>query len=355
MGVDPEKLARALERGASEASAPCRLDMGGTVDLPTFHYALRHVDPCTFNVALNMRTTVRISTYEKGMVKVSSKGFESVEYPLDEVPMVHAVGLMMAVAAWFRASGVHIEVESRSPPKSALGGSSVAAVAAIGAFSAALERMGDPAYTKKQTVLLGHTLESVCAGVPCGMQDHLAAVYGGVNAWHWPALPGEPPYVRRTVLSPNEHEWLEERLLLAYCGKQHESADVNATWVDRFLVGMDRPRWESMCRLTHNFVDAVAVRDTRAAIDAMERELAIRLEMTPEVLDRSMLSLIDAAWHNGCGARFAGAGGGGCVWAMGEPGEIAKTRAAWREIVDGIRDARLLEVGIDVEGLRAGS
>ncbi|WP_246556018.1 hypothetical protein [Desulfonema magnum] len=98
-----------------EASAPCRIDMGGTLDISTFYYPLRRLRPCTFNIALNMRTRVRLFPYHKGMIKVSSKGFESAEYSLDQARFDHPLGLMFAVAAYFGAEGVHIDIESSSP------------------------------------------------------------------------------------------------------------------------------------------------------------------------------------------------------------------------------------------------
>ena len=55
-----------------------------------------------------------------------------------------------------------------------------------------------------------------------------------------------------------------------------------------------------------------------ASIALMNREMAIRRKMTPEVLDDDReSSLFNSAVENGCGARFTGAGGGGCIWALG--------------------------------------
>ena len=50
-----------------------------------------------------------------------------------------------------------------------------------------------------------------------------------------------------------------------------------------------------------------------AAADAMNRETALRKRMTPEVLDDMGDCLAAAAVQCGCGARFTGAGGGGCI------------------------------------------
>jgi len=48
-----------------EASAPCRIDMGGTLDISTFYYPLMHLNPCTFNIAINLRTRVSLFPFEK--------------------------------------------------------------------------------------------------------------------------------------------------------------------------------------------------------------------------------------------------------------------------------------------------
>ena len=41
-----------LESRPIEASAPCRIDMGGTLDISTFYLPLRHLYPCTLNIAI---------------------------------------------------------------------------------------------------------------------------------------------------------------------------------------------------------------------------------------------------------------------------------------------------------------
>ena len=76
------------------ASAPCRVDMGGTLDLATFYYPLQQVGPCTFNIALNLRTRVRLLPYRSGWIKVSSRGFESAAFPLAQAPFNHPLGPM---------------------------------------------------------------------------------------------------------------------------------------------------------------------------------------------------------------------------------------------------------------------
>ena len=69
------RIAEIVEAYDVQASAPCRVDMGGTLDIGTFYYPLQHAGPCTFNLALNMRTCVELQPYRAGWIKVSSRGF----------------------------------------------------------------------------------------------------------------------------------------------------------------------------------------------------------------------------------------------------------------------------------------
>ena len=164
-----------LDANPIEASAPCRIDMGGTLDIPTFYYPLRHLSPCSFNIALKLRTRVRLLPYARGRIKISSRGFKAAQFPADAAPFNHPMGLMFTTAAFFNAEGIHIDIESESPPRSALGGSSAAAVALVAAFlklKAATES-GDRS-NRRRVALLAYQLEQSTAGVPVSY-THLRA------------------------------------------------------------------------------------------------------------------------------------------------------------------------------------
>lgn len=340
-----------LQQGPVEASAPCRIDMGGTLDLSTFFLPLRDLKPCTFNAALNLRTRVRISTCKPGWIKVSSRGFDSVEFQSDRAPYDHPLGLMLAVAAYFNADGIHIDIHSASPPRSALGGSSAAAAALIWAFYKTLHQIGSAMPERGSVALLAHALEQSVAGVPCGMQDQLAAVFGGANAWHWTADPTRTPFERQVVIASHKIEAFERRLMVAYCGAPHESKDVNGTWVRQFVAGRYRDQWREIARCSREFIAALAQGDYRRAQAIMNQETAIRRHLTPEVLDDVGQELTAAAIGHGCGARFTGAGGGGCIWALGAHADMKRLRTAWQNIINRRKTGEILETRIDNDGL----
>jgi len=261
--------------------------------------------------------------------------------------------LMFAMADVFRTAGVQIAIDSESPPRSALGGSSVAAVALAAALSEARRRCSPGAATSaRSTGLLAHAVEESVAGVPCGYQDQLAAVYGGVNAWRWIALPRTSVFQRQSVVPRRRYAELEDRLLVAYCGIPHESRDINGRWVRQFVSGRTRQPWEEIVRWTHRFVEALKRCDYGVAADGMNRETAVRRRLTPDVLDGIGRRLVAAARRGGCGARFTGAGGGGCLWALGEADAVARLRPRWQAILGQRPGARLLEACVAREGLR---
>jgi D-glycero-alpha-D-manno-heptose-7-phosphate kinase len=304
------------------------------------------------NIALDLRTTVRIAPYRRGWVKVSSLGFKDAEFRADQAPFRHPLGLMFAVAAFFRADGVHISVHSASPPRSALGGSSVAAVALVGAFSQARRRRGGmPAVIGRSVALTAHAIEESIAGVPCGFQDQLAAAFGGINAWHWVAPP-QAGVFRREALAPRRAmRRLERHLLVAYAGVPHVSADINGRWLRQFVSGSRRQEWADITACTRSFAEALRLQDYAAAAAAMNREVELRRRMTPAVLDDIGRKLVAAARRCGCGARFTGAGGGGCLWAVGEADALSRLRPAWQDILSARRQAHLLAARVAERGL----
>ena len=80
-------LKKILERQPIEASAPCRIDSGGTWDIKALALPLEKHKPVTVNIALNLRTRVTLSPFADGKVRILSKGFSRGEaYPFENLP-----------------------------------------------------------------------------------------------------------------------------------------------------------------------------------------------------------------------------------------------------------------------------
>ncbi len=333
-------------------SAPCRLDLGGTLDISTFFYPLRRFSPTTVNLALSMRTTVTVTPFDPGWIQVSSLGFETAAFRCGEAPITHSMGLMFAICEYFGADGLAIDIRSSSPPRSALGGSSVAAVALIAALMKAVGHGEKGPLPLDAIVLLAYSIESSVLRVPCGMQDQLAAAYGGVNAWCFTGDMAAVPYKRRILVPPSDYGKLENRIMAAYCGEPHESVNINGKWVDHFMRGVDRTVWHDIMDCSAGFAEALYSGNYGEAARWMNRETDLRTGMTPDVLDDTGKKLAEAARMRDCGVRFTGAGGGGCVWALGDADNLSRLRADWDGILAESPNAGYLDTVIDGEGLR---
>ncbi|MFP4194485.1 MAG: galactokinase [Desulfobacterales bacterium] len=348
-----QRVQQKLGQYRIEASAPCRIDMGGTLDISSLFYPMAHLKPCTFNIALDMRTRVSLQPWRSGMVRAESTGFSPAEYSLEEAPFDHPLGLMFAVAAYFGIDGILIRADSASPPRSALGGSSSAVVALAGAYFALFEAAGVNCPGIDVIPVLAHGIEESIAGVPCGMQDQLAAAYGGVNAWLWEEKAGRLEWRRRKLLDRKETAGLNDRILVAYCGVPHESVDINGEWIRRFLAGKDRVEWSEIADISKRFVNAFSSRDYDSAIRYMNRETEIRRGITPRVVEEAGAELIEAAVAGNCGARFAGAGGGGCIWALGSAKDISRLRKKWSAVAARRTGVKILDAGVDAQGVKS--
>jgi D-glycero-alpha-D-manno-heptose-7-phosphate kinase len=341
-------LSRILEKQQVQTSVPCRLDFGGTLDISTFYLPLAHLKPVGFNMAIDLRTFVTLLPYTRGRVKVSSKGFDTVEFAQGAAPFDHPMGLMFACAQYFNAHGVHIHIASTSPPRSALGGSSAAAVAILAAFYTALGQKID----STQIAWLAHYIESSVAGVPCGVQDQAAAAFGGAHLWEWKMGQNAPEFARFKVFASDDRmNDFAAHMLVAYCGVPHVSKDINSQWVRSFVKGNTRSFFAQIIGITRKFCTAIQNADYSLAADLMIQETQIRLDMTPDVLDKTGRNLFENAKQHRCGARFTGAGGGGCLWAVGNRQDISRLGMSWQTVLGTIPDAALLDTKIDTRGV----
>jgi D-glycero-alpha-D-manno-heptose-7-phosphate kinase len=84
----------------------------------------------------------------------------------------------------------------------------------------------------------------------------------------------------------------------------------------------------------------------------MNAEVDIRRQLTPDVRDEMGIQLVSTAKAIGCGARFTGAGGGGCLWALGDVEQINILKDRWKEILSTRPDAGLLDHCIDHKGVQ---
>jgi D-glycero-alpha-D-manno-heptose-7-phosphate kinase len=342
-----------LKNRRVEASAPCRVDSGGTWDIRSMALPMQTIEPVTLNIALSLRTRVTLVPFEDGMVKVLSEGFpDAGAHDFKVLPFDSTFGLFYAAVCYFGFHGLEVRIASDSPSKAALGGSSTALVALIKALSKLAVLTGKPPLLQKDILHLAYYLEDSTSSGKCGIQDQAAAVYGGVNLWRWQFGDRHAPYERTPLLDRTGQRDLSERLLVAFSGKSHVSAKINQGWLERFLSGKTRAGWVEANRIVHRLAQALGDRRWDRAAGLLREEMAVRRDITPGALIPVTAKLIRQAEEAGCGARFAGAGAGGSIWALGEKKKIQELKNIWRSTLTPIKEARILDCAVDPIGVR---
>ena len=336
-----------------EASAPCRVDSGGTWDIRSMALPMRAIEPVTLNIALSLRTRVDILPFEDGRVRVSSEGFPDTEtHDFKTLPFDSPFGLFHAAIPYFGFHGLEVRIASDSPSRAALGGSSTALVALLKALSKLAVLAGKPPLLQKDILHLAYHLEDSTSSGKCGIQDQAAAVFGGVNLWRWQFGDRRMPYERRALLDRKGQRDLSERLLVAFSGKSHMSTRINQGWLEGFLSGKTRAGWVEANGIVHRLAQALAGRKWDQAASLLREEMEVRRVITPDALIPLTAKLIRQAEQAGCGARFAGAGAGGSVWAIGGKKRIQDLKTIWKSTLAPIRDAGILDCAVDPRGVR---
>ncbi len=324
---------------AAEGRAPCRADLaGGTLDI--WPLGILHPGSLTVNAALAEEVRVRVDD-GAGAGEVWHTLSDGARRPIS---LEGSSDLTAAVVGWLRPEGgVRVRVERQPPVGSGLGGSSSYAVA----LAAALLELAGASIPDQELVAVVRDLEARVLQAPTGVQDHWAAVRGGVLALH--LEPGEPRLESLDV----PPQWLEERLTVVYTGIRHSSGMVNWQVIRRRLEGELR---------TVAGLDAIAAaaRECRAALlavneaavgEAIAAEWGARRRLAPEVsppeLDRLTKIAVGAGAH---AAKACGAGGGGSILVWHPP---ERRPAIEDALLAAAPEGCVIARGISTEGVTA--
>jgi D-glycero-alpha-D-manno-heptose-7-phosphate kinase len=302
-----------------EATAPTRIDLaGGTLDLYPLYLFME--GGVTDNAAIDLRSKVRIETRDDREVHLRSVDTkaELAASSVEALPVDQELSLVARVVRYYAPrTGVEVTTECTVPHGSGLGASS----SLLMALTAALDRLNGTELDRYLFVEYGANLEAQVIGIPTGKQDYLAAVYGGVNAFHFKVEGWEQEAL---VADEERLRTLEERIVLTFTGESHFSGTNNWNMMKRYIDDSAGSR-ESMREIRQT---AIEMRDALLEFD---------LERFGELLGRE--------WESRT-SKIQGAGGGGCMITLVEEGARAGVEAA----LEGA-GAQVIRYGIAREGI----
>jgi D-glycero-alpha-D-manno-heptose-7-phosphate kinase len=238
-----------------------------------------------------------------------------------------------------------IRIGCAVPPGASTGTSAALAVATLGA----LARLRGTTLAPAEAAELAFDLEARALGRESGVQDQIAAAFGGINSIAITAFPDRRAFPRLTV-SPidvprSARDELERRLVLLYLGQGHESSAVHRAVIARLSgAGPDAPALARCRALAADAAAALAAGDLERFGAALVTNTETQRELHPMLVSAQVDRLIAvAARHGAAGWKVNGAGGeGGTVSVLA--GSVAARPALVRALLGS--DARLVEIPI---------
>ena len=311
---------------------------GGTIDIWPLY--LFHAGAQTLNAAISLRARAWIEPRPDERVELVSEDTDKQEnLSFDQLRADTTLPLLAKLAHRFGAHGIRLTTRGESPTGAGIAGSSAMNVAICGA----LAKYTGASHDSEALLEIAKDVEAQVIKVPTGLQDYRPAMYGGVAAVELQA--GQP---KRVALDVDPRE-LERRVVLCYTGEPRNSGTNNWEITKRHIDG-DAHIYDCFERIRDTAADmreAITRGDWDRTAACVATEWDNRKRLAPGVTTAAIDQLIARATAAGArAAKVCGAGGGGCMFCIAAPEDVAAVREA---LADG--GARLLDFRIETTGL----
>jgi len=332
------------------AQAPCRVDLaGGTVDLWPLY--LFHPGAVVVNLAVTILTTCRIVPTAGKQIHLKSidtgreEKFASFDELCGTTKFKHPLAAHL-VKFFAPEGGFRMETNSESPAGAGISGSSALMIAS----TAALANFTDRELGLEEIRVLAQNIEAQLIEVPTGCQDYYPALYGGASAIHL-----DPDGIHREAIRVALEE-IDDRFVLAYTGAPRKSGINN--W-EVFKAHIDGNRkvhrnFDSITAIAKSMHDALGNAKWDEVARLIREEWKLRRTNAPGITTPFIDRLIEVARRNGgSAAKVCGAGGGGCVIFMAEPGSRDRVANALRAAKATVLPFRVAREGLSVAKVAA--
>ncbi len=314
--------------GSIVTTAPCRADLaGGTLDIWPLY--LFHPGAVSVNVALSILTACRITPQPGQRIDLRSHDTSREESFVSLDELMAAKDYQHALAGYLirffqPQGGFVLETFSESPAGAGISGSSALMIAT----AAALASFAGQDIDLEQIRVIAQNVEAQLIRVPTGCQDYYPAMYGGVSAIHLAA-----DGVRRESI-PVAWDEIDQRLCLFYTGAPRQSGINNWEVFKQHINGDQHVihNFSEISRIAQGMHRALANQQWAEVEELLSEEWKLRRTNAPGIATPLIDKLIKAAMQNGGrAAKVCGAGGGGCVIVLVQPGTRQRVEQAIRQ------------------------
>jgi len=346
-------------------------------------------DFATISAAVNLHAYAEVHTSTGYKLEQTDSDSPPVCFQPSDLPLPYngqldllkgAVNRLFAFSEEFREKmptyGFHIQIRSEVPRQSGLGGSSLFVLLTLAALR---ELYALYPYTHNDYILgeLCQRVEEMELGIAAGFADRYVPLFGGLayldyrGKLHHVEIREEPLATYERL----DNHAISLPLVAVTTGVQHESGDVHGCMRPRYLQEYDE--WQKhggemppMVR----FMSSAWNTAWKGKIAMLEGDLNTFGHLMNEnhrLVDEMMRYcgfhdgagwannlFIESAMQNGAlGAKLTGAGGGGSVFALTEPGKEEKILRLWEETAAsaGLSAAQIYPLKIAPQGLKVES
>lgn len=308
-----------------QSRAPNRiLDFGGWTDT---HFAQ---SGRVLNLAVNLFANVTVRTSARPGFTVKIQDYGEV-LRIEDVTGIQYTGhhdlLKAAIKVMEMEGGLEVMISADVPPGCGTGSSAAISVALINALGVVSGKY----LSAHEIAHLAHRLETEELGYECGIQDQYASAYGGVNFIEMPSYP--MAHVSPIPLSSEMIANIESQLLLVYEGKGHLSSEVHRKVIEN-LKDPQSPTAKALEGLKQTALvarKALLSGDVNLLAEVMDLNNALQKQLHPGIATENLEKIEDIARARGAiGAMINGAGGGGSICLLCEPGRKIEAAAALR-------------------------
>lgn len=293
-------------------NAPVRVDLaGGTLDI--WPLSVMVPGAATVNCTLSSGITLK-ATPRSGTTRLVNRNTATESKWPSREPDLHYLSAVVDLFAETLSTGWTFSVHSDVPRGSGLGTSSVI----LSAMLTACSRLTGRSMTNPEIVRTAMDLEAGLIRYPTGIQDYIAPLYGGISHITFP--PGG--FQVDSLPFPPD---LSTHGLLIFTGIQHFSGVPN--W-EVFKLMLDDSRHREMLAaladISHDTTAALRDSDMTQLGKTLRADYDVRKQLdAPLVPDCPDLFRMLESDADVMGFRMCGAAGGGCVFALVEPGAKA--------------------------------
>ncbi len=328
------------------SKAPCRVDLAGaTLDIWPLY--LFHENPITVNFAVNRYTSCDISTHSTPKIVLRSKDLGT-EETFDSLAHLKAAKryrlpiLAMLTRYFSPGTGFTMESHSEAPAGAGISGSSALMIAT----ATALNKLTNSGHKLEKIREIAQNVEAQVIRVPTGAQDYYPAMYGGISS-----ISLTPAGIVRKALPVSANE-LNQRFVLVYTGAPRNSGINNWEVMKGHIDGKRaiHRNFDRIAAIANSMHDALNAHDWDSAGSLMREEWSYRRKNIPGITTPLIDRLVTVARRAGStGAKVCGAGGGGCVVFLVEPGAKAKVTGALKAAGANALDAEVAPLGVRIK------